>query len=52
MSNVVTSFARKLTSSRQDPATQARHRRDGWFDESDAWHDADAEPVLDGTSAG
>jgi len=53
MSNVVTSFARKLKSTRTDPVGAARHRRDGFFDESDAWHDAEAEPsaLADGTTS-
>jgi hypothetical protein len=42
MSNVVTSFTRKLTS-RNQPAVDPRHRRDGFFDEADTWHDAESE---------
>jgi len=53
MSNVVTSFARKLKSGRHDPVDEARHRRDGFFDDSDVWHDAESESLLvaDGTTS-
>lgn len=53
MPNVVTSLARKMRTGRNDHADHGRHRRDGWFDEANMWHDAEAEaPVLaDGTAS-
>jgi hypothetical protein len=53
MPNVVTSLARKLRTARSRQDAQARHRRDGWFDESDTWHDAENEPsaLADGTTS-
>lgn len=41
MPNVVTSLARKLRTGRNDHASDGRHRRDGWFDEANIWHDAE-----------
>jgi hypothetical protein len=44
MSKVLTPFARlRNTAGRidqQNSETVGRHRREGWFDESDNWHDA------------
>jgi hypothetical protein len=53
MSNVITSFTRKLKSTRDGSTAAARHRRDGWFDDADNWHDAENESamLIDGTSA-
>lgn len=52
MPNVVTSLARKLRTSRTDPLADARHRRDGWFDDANIWHDAENESaaLADGAS--
>lgn len=47
MPNVVTPFLRKKKNASTDPA-QARHRRDGWFDENDTWHDAESESAVAG----
>lgn len=53
MPNVVTSLARKLRTARNDHTADARHRRDGWFDESNVWHDGSDEPItlIDGTAS-
>jgi hypothetical protein len=45
MNNVVTPFLRKRSTSSSDPAA-ARHRREGWFDEQDVWHEAESEPLA------
>lgn len=42
MPNVVTSLARKLRTGHNDHSAGGRHRRDGWFDETDTWHDAES----------
>ncbi|WP_157439492.1 hypothetical protein [Aeromicrobium sp. Root344] len=39
MPNVVTPFARRRDSARPSVAAP-RHRRDGYFDEHDQWHDS------------
>ncbi|NRQ51108.1 hypothetical protein [Aeromicrobium stalagmiti] len=51
MPNVVTPFMRKKKHGTIDPA-DARHRRDGWFDEQDNWHDAESQAAAtaDGTT--
>lgn len=50
MPNVITTFVRRRNASHsqhQAKADAARHRRDGWFDEADNWHDAEsAEPAT------
>jgi hypothetical protein len=52
MSNVVTSITRKLKLAKDGSAVQGRHRRDGFFDEQDAWHDAEETAALaDGSFA-
>jgi hypothetical protein len=52
MSNVVTSITRKLRSAKDGAVVQARHRRDGFFDDNDVWHDADApSSLVDGAVA-
>ncbi|MEV7395751.1 hypothetical protein [Aeromicrobium sp. NPDC092404] len=40
MPNVVTPFTRKRQAVAAAPAVAPRHRRDGWFDDKDQWHDA------------
>ena len=47
MPNVVTPFTRRKKSKTQTE-TAPRHRREGWFDDQDLWHDSDehAEPVA------
>ena len=42
MPNVVTPFMRKKKQHSIDPA-EARHRRDGWFDDQDNWHDSESQ---------
>ncbi len=41
MAHVVTPFAR-LRKKQDETPSAARHRRDGWFDEQDNWHDAES----------
>ena len=43
MANVI-KFGRKHHDTIDDHETDARHRRPGYFDESDVWHDADTNP--------
>jgi hypothetical protein len=45
MSNVVTSITRKLKR-KDETALEGRHRRDGFFDEQDVWHDAQLESAV------
>ena len=41
MPNVVTPFSRKRhRSAHKSKNTHPRHRRDGYFDEQDQWHDS------------
>ena len=41
MPNVVTPVSRKRHANAQESATaHPRHRREGWFDEQDQWHDS------------
>ncbi|WP_332667310.1 hypothetical protein [Aeromicrobium sp.] len=41
MPNVVTPFSRKRhTTAQQSTTAHPRHRRDGYFDEQDQWHDS------------
>ena len=40
MPHVITSFTRKRDAQKREAATPVRHRRDGYFDEHDHWHDA------------
>ncbi len=40
MANVVTPFLRKRHANQQS-STHPRHRRDGYFDEHDQWHDTE-----------
>lgn len=47
MVNVITSFMRRREVAVGHSADTARHRRDGYFDEHDQWHDAD-EDVAEG----
>lgn len=46
MNNVVTPFLRKRSKSFSSDPAAARHRREGWFDEQDVWHDAESEPLA------
>lgn len=45
MSKVLTSFTRRLHASGNSKQSERgpRHRRDGWFDECDVWHDSEGE---------
>ncbi|WP_159085817.1 hypothetical protein [Aeromicrobium chenweiae] len=45
MPNVVTPFLRKKKHPTTDP-TEPRHRREGWFDEQDNWHDAESQSAA------
>lgn len=50
MPNVITTFARRRNAAhRQAKADAARHRRDGWFDEADNWHDAESSEPAQST---
>lgn len=40
MRSVVTPFSRKHNRSAEHPDPHPRHRRDGYFDEQDEWHDS------------
>jgi hypothetical protein len=40
MPNVVTSFTRRRNTTPRQSTSTPRHRRDGYFDEQDQWHDA------------
>jgi hypothetical protein len=40
MPNVVTPFSRKRHTPAQQATSQPRHRRDGYFDDEDQWHDS------------
>jgi hypothetical protein len=40
MPNVVTPFTRERDTPAEPPSTPPRHRRDGYFDDSDQWHDS------------
>lgn len=40
MPNVVTPFSRKRHADSQKATPHPRHRRDGYFDEHDQWHDS------------
>jgi hypothetical protein len=46
MPNVVTSLSRKRRTTAEPTGPAPRHRRDGYFDEQDHWHDSSqtAEP--------
>lgn len=52
MSKVITSFTRRrfaLHRHNKHSEHDARHRRDGWFDEADNWHDAESESSATAT---
>lgn len=51
MQNVITSFTRRRNAARRGKHGDhdGRHRRDGWFDEADNWHDAENESSADVT---
>jgi hypothetical protein len=40
MRNVVTPLSRKHNRTAEHTKTHPRHRRDGYFDEQDQWHDS------------
>jgi len=40
MPNVVTPFSRKHNTTARQSTSTPRHRRDGYFDEQDQWHDS------------
>ena len=40
MPNVVTPFSRKRHTATHKATSPPRHRRDGYFDEHDQWHDS------------
>lgn len=40
MPNVVTPFSRKRKAAIQHPTPHPRHRREGYFDDRDQWHDS------------
>lgn len=49
MSKVISSLTRLRHHQSKHRDKDARHRRDGWFDESDNWHDAESESAADVT---
>lgn len=52
MPNVVTPFSRRHHATAQQSTTaHPRHRRDGYFDEQDQWHDS-AEATDSAASSG
>ena len=51
MRNVVTPLSRKRNPDAQRPSQHPRHRRDGYFDEQDQWHDSSEATVADTTQA-
>jgi hypothetical protein len=51
MPNVVTSFTRKRDTTARQSTTHPRHRRDGYFDEQDQWHDATEATTTSDTHA-
>lgn len=51
MPNVVTPFSRKRHADSQKATPHPRHRRDGYFDEQDQWHDSTETPTPDETHA-
>ena len=51
MPNVVTPFSRKRHATVQPTVPHPRHRRDGYFDEQDQWHDSTERDESAGHSA-
>lgn len=49
MSKVIDSLARLRHHQSKNRDDHARHRRDGWFDESDNWHDAESDSAANVT---
>jgi hypothetical protein len=44
MPNVVTPFSRKRHAVANQPNPHPRHRREGYFDDKDHWHDSSETP--------
>ncbi len=51
MPNVVTPFSRKHNTTARQSTPQPRHRRDGYFDDKDQWHDATEATASSNTHA-
>ena len=51
MPNVVTPFSRKRHADTRKATAHPRHRRDGYFDEQDQWHDSSETTASDDTHA-
>jgi hypothetical protein len=47
MPNVITSFIKRREEAVGNPVDSARHRRDGYFDDQDQWHDAEDDDDAD-----